>query len=382
MEILLNSTKNINSVNKDGYEKIELSNKVQLMNEYDIRNVLSATDIFDAEREENSIYRIYGKIEYLSLLNGLKNNYITIQDFFLPTFTGNSKTLLNSFDFYLVKPVNHISTPNNYSNIRYVRQFEVIATPLDFDIYNAGFSSNLFGEQEFSFNFNKDFDVSQYLETYDIHSGDTIPTTELFLHPIYKVSGSETMKQYQWNNTDVPTLVPFTYTSLNIGNIITGDMVEYGRTDFYQATISGQSYQILTPILDSGVTETLHWKYDPFIPFRLRYFSDNLNAANSGNTSYELVSSIPSYATNLFDGNFVWRNILAQGIQDPMSNLGVDYPFVNGKRYLFSNIIFDISPDFTDAYTLDVFINIKLGIPLKIKNYPTGDLDNIGKPCQ
>ena len=71
-EILLNSLKNVNSVNVDTYEKIELSNKRALINEYDIRNIVSATDIFDAEREANEIYRIYGKIVQIYIK---KRNY-------------------------------------------------------------------------------------------------------------------------------------------------------------------------------------------------------------------------------------------------------------------------------------------------------------------
>ena len=85
MEILLNSYKNVASVNVDSYDKVELFNKPTEITEYDIRNVLSASDVFEAEREANQIYRIYGKIEYMSLLNGLKLNYNQFQDFFFTT---------------------------------------------------------------------------------------------------------------------------------------------------------------------------------------------------------------------------------------------------------------------------------------------------------
>lgn len=191
------------------------------------------------------------------------------------------------------------------------------------------------------------------------------------------------MLRYEWNHTDTPIKVPFTYNSgLNIGDTVYGDMVEYGRESFYQGEISGQSYQIITPIVVSGTSEYIHWKYNPFIPFRLRYFSDNINKANSGDTSYESVSSIPNYATNIFNGNYIWRNILQQGIFDPLTDIGVDYPFVNGRRYLFLNIIFDVTPDLSDAYTLDVFTNLKFGAPIRITNKPIGSILNIGKPCQ
>ena len=62
-KILLNVNKNINSVNVDVFNKIELSSISKEINEFNIRNVLSATEIFDKEREETPIYRTYGKIE-------------------------------------------------------------------------------------------------------------------------------------------------------------------------------------------------------------------------------------------------------------------------------------------------------------------------------
>jgi hypothetical protein len=126
----------------------------------------------------------------------------------------------------------------------------------------------------------------------------------------------------------------------------------------------------------------LVWKYNPFIPFRLRYFTNEIYKENTGNTSYEVVSSIPYYATPLGDGNYVWREIMPQGYIDPISGLGVDYPFVNKKRYLFSNIVFDITPDLTDAETLAAFEKAWYERYQKILAVkPNSDLNNIGKPC-
>ena len=51
VQILLGSTKNIHSVDADNYQTIELESKPAEILEYDIKNVLSATEIFDTERE-------------------------------------------------------------------------------------------------------------------------------------------------------------------------------------------------------------------------------------------------------------------------------------------------------------------------------------------
>ena len=143
-----------------------------------------------------------------------------------------------------------------------------------------------------------------------------------------------------------------------------------------------QTYYINTPY-NAGV---LQWKYNPFISFPLRYFYDNLSTANSGSTSYAQQISIPYYATLLTGGtvgigNYVWREIIPQGLTDPLTGLGVDYPFVNKKRYLFSPVILDVSPNLSDPFTLNVFTQIQFGAPTLLNKQPNSPLNNIGKPC-
>lgn len=385
MEILLNSYKNIASVNVDSYDKIELFNKTAEITEYDIRNVLSATDIFDAEREANPVYRIYGKIEYMSLLNGLKLNYSQFQDFFLPQTT-NSKNILNSFDFYLVRPshTGYISGATVDGITKIVRCFEVIATPTQFEIFPVGFSNNVYGEQAYTYNFNVDIDVSNYYDQL------IFPATELYLYAQYKPSTLpnpiETMNFTDWAISGTYTKISYLPTQLNIGDFVKTlnnnkicDLIEYTKSEFLQTQLFGQTVYIKTPY-DS---KSLVWKYNPFIPLRLRYLSDDIYTANTGSTSYDQATSIPLYATSLGDGNYVWRDILPQGYFDPLSGIGVDYPFVNKKRYLFTNIVFDVTPDLTDGNTLASFNEVWFSRNANIINYtPIGDINNIGMPCQ
>lgn len=404
-EILLGSTKNVDSVNVDNYQKIELDNNPGQIIEYDIRNALSATEIFDAEREANDIYRIYGRIEYLSLLNGLKSNYTELKDFFLPVSTGN-KNIFNSFKFYLLRAARSGYTPIVGSSVEYVRYFEVIAAaPDDFELYNAGFTNNVYGDQVYTFNFNRDFDVTPYADAFNF------PATELFLYAQYIPGANgqspvrlETMQSTSWGTNGIPVKVPFTPTTLNIGDRVYGDLIEYSKPNFLQIPStqhpSKQFYYITTPYFQPAVTLTfknffgkpititipatdynLVWKYIPFIPIRLRYFYDNLSQANTGSTSYAQQSTIPYYATSLGNGNYVWRDIIPQGNLDPLTGLGVDYPFINMKRYLFHPTILDVSPDLSDLHTFQVFSEIKFGVPTIMNTKPISDLNNIGKPC-
>ena len=393
LTILLNSNKNIASVDVDTYNKIELSNKSALMYEYDIRNVLSATEIFDIEREDNEVYRIYGRIEYLSILNGLKLTYTELNDF----FTGATinllniseyKTILNSFDFYLVKP-STIAYSITSSNTEYIRYFDVIATPDDFEIYPAGFSNNVFGDQVYAFNFNIDIDVSNYLDSFGF------PLTEIFLYAKYKplsngYGAPENVMRTNWDlSTGNATYQSLSNNNLNIGDKVYGDLIEYSKTLFYQTQISGQTYQITTTyrqfISENNYdgNHQLVWKYNPFISLNLRYFSEDLYKANTGNTSYEQTTTIPYYATKLDNnGNYVWRTILPQGYIDPLTGIGVDYPFINKRRYLFSTIILDIVPDLNDADTKTAFSRIKFNDPITQNIVPfNDDINNIGKPC-
>jgi hypothetical protein len=384
VEILLNSLKNVHSVNVDNYEKVELIRKVGAINEYDIRNILSATEIFDAEREAYEDYRIYGKIEYMSLLNGLINNYTKFSDFFNPQLI-NSKNLLNSFNFYLVRPATSGYTSAG-SSIKYVRYFQVIATPNEFEIFPAGFSNNVYGEQAYAFNFNKDFNVSGLLDNFNF------PLTELFLYAQYIPSTNpiEMLSGTTWSTTGVAIPFSFAPATLISGETVQstfgvkiGDLIEYSKEDFLQVESTPQTFKIITPYKDlNNYSQRLVWRYNPFISLQLRYFASELNQVSTGSTSYDQTTAIPYYATPIGNNNFVWRDILAQGYTDPTTNLGVNYPFVNKKRYLFSNIILDVVPDLNDPTTLAAFAEVWYSrYATNLTKKPISDINNIGKPC-
>jgi hypothetical protein len=378
VKILLNSLKDIDSVNVENYEKVAFSTRNSNILEYNIRNVLSATEIFDAEREANPVYRIYGRIEYMSLLNGLKSNYTKFEDFFLPQKTGDFKSLLNSFKFYLVKPSTGYTKITN-SSVQYIRYFEVIATHDQFELYPAGFSNNVYGEQIYGFNFNVDIDTSGFFDYFGF------PVTELYLYAIYLPTGNETLKYTHFNfSNGVPSKIVLNTNILEIGDRIEGDKIEYSKQNYYQTQLEPQTYYVTTPVQYAlEPNRNILWKYNPFTTLTLKYMSDSVYGANTGSTSYESTSTIPTHATNLGDGNFVWRDVLPQGYFDPLTGIGVDYPFINKRRYLFAPIVISIVPDLTDyPTTTDPFTMIWVGNDVQTdKTVPSGDINDIGKPC-
>ncbi len=390
IEILLGSQKNINSVNVDTYEKLSLFNNVSEITEYNVNEEINATEQFNKEREENNIYRIYGRIEWMSLLNGLINNYTDLQDFFTPVYSNySSKSILNSFNFYLVRPA--ISGYTKINNVeKYIRCFQVVATPNDFEIYPAGFSKNVFSEQTYSFNFKKDFDISTYFDEF------FFPNTELFLYAEYKksVNGnsiSEVLRYTKWNTSGTAQKTTFVPKTLNIGDFVQNnvnanicDIIEYDNENFTQTLVTGQTFYITTQCKLSNVSKNIIWKYNPFISIRLRYLGNELYDANTGSTTYDIVSSIPEYATKIDnDGNYIWREILPDGYIDPLTGIGVDHPFLNGKKYVFSTLILSFSPDLTDNVTKTVLNEIWYSKNATSKNVtPSSDLSDIGKPCK
>ena len=320
------------------------------INTFDVNHYISAIDIFEKERNENDVYRIYGKLEYLSLLNGTKIGYTSLSDFFLNDL--NTRLILDSFDFYLVRVKTFIELGGN----RYIRNFEVIATPDEFELYDAGFAKNIFGDQEYSFNFTKDIDISGFTDY------KTIPATELFLHPVYKLTTNgttppvtEKLKYLYWDDSDNPTGEPFTlnYVSrYSIGDIIYGDLISYSESNYEYRVLIDQSYQISTPYVDdNNANQRLCWRYNAFIPIRLRYLSSITSRVNSESSSYDERMKIPPYAINTYSTNYIWREILPEGVFDPMTGDGVDHPFINLRRYSFSSLNLNVVPDYSDPHT-------------------------------
>lgn len=381
IEIQLGTESNIDGVNVDNFENISLENKKLNLLEYDVRNILNVTSVYERERQNTPIYRIYGGLEYLSYLNGIINNYVELRDLFIPqNFNSNVKDIFNSFDFYIVKPASDGYEKTNYDSITYVRKFEVLTKINDFNLFNAGYSKNLFNEPKYSYIISRDIDISNMVD------GFGLPLTELYIYCRYNptTNGSgvaEKLKQKKWdlNNDNNVIYEQLTYQEFNIGDVVYGDMVEYSPNTMFQTITDQQEYKIIVNVEEYG---DIQFTYNPFLPLRLRYFTESINRVNINSTDYDKTIKIPNYAYDTGNGNYIWRDILEQGLVDPINGNGVDYPFVNKRRYLFSNQILSISPDYDDANTNDVFRHIKYDEPSLLNNEPITEIDNIGKPCQ
>lgn len=311
VEILLGKFKHVKSVNVDNVDKIQLINRESELTEYDVYSNVNASETYVTERERNAIYRIYGRIDYVSMLNGLKLDYKYTTDYYEYRID-NSKNIFNSFKFYVVKPSDkeYVSLYSSDLSIKkYIRKFEVIATPNNIDIYPAGFTNNIFGKQVYAFNVNIDIDVR---EMYDYLG---FPLTELYLMPCYikKSNGfntSETISGTTWesNGIEKKMTLPSTFDfNFNVGDVvetntnqIIGDLVYYNENEFKQNINSTQTLYIKTYHKNSDNQNSgIVWKYNPLIPLRLRYLSNDLSYVSSAEFGGLRINTCFSYDTEI-----------------------------------------------------------------------------------
>lgn len=366
-KLILGEKKNINEVNVDNLLKIKLENKQSPFIEYNIDKYISSSDVFETERENNNIYRLYGCIDYISLFNGLINSN-TIEDFFIKKYEFEStKNLLNTFNFYLLMSHDNYDLINDDGEIKtHHKKFKVIGTDKNIILTNAGFSKNIFWEPKYYFQINLDIDLSNIVD------GIGHPITELYLYIEYIPNTTNEKLYYRNKNMGLGVfdyyfnLHPINYINFNkwgIGDVLydtgnqpIGSVIKENRREYSSIEFVEQTFIIETEIFHDGEDKKIKWEYNPFIPIKLKHLSSTISRANRNSTSYQQQMNIPYYALDLDNvGNVIWREILEDGVFDPITNIGVDHPFINGKKYVYNNIIITITPYLRDYNTKNIF---------------------------
>jgi hypothetical protein len=379
--IQLSKFKHVDATNQDTYANIGLSSNEKKLTEYDLHNVLNVTQVYEDEREFVDTYRIYGEVEYLSPLNAMITGYTGQTDFFTVfPLSATTKSVLTDFKFYLLAPTTgYTALVTGETGGTFQKDYEVISELENFEIYQAGYSVNVYNEQQHAWDFNRDYNIKGRYDGLDF------PLTDLYLYAEYQpqLNGDgdpESMSGITYDSVGNTGLTVINVTTLTTGDTVTGDVIKWNKFQYTQETVTEQEYYISTPY--SNDSERLIWRYSPIIPIEIRVFEDDLQRANISGTSYEDVTSIPSYATQIDDeGNYVWRNLQDKGFVDPLTKKGVSYPFVNKRHYVFNNIVIPVKPNLEDAHTASVFDEITFAANEFISSEPNSDLDNIGKPC-
>jgi hypothetical protein len=382
--IQLGSKKNLSAVDVDQNINIELTNSSMEILSYNESSIIDVAQLFDQERQESETYRIYGKIDFLSIINGLKTGYTAIEDFFTPPRLGDelgglTKNLPYSFDVYLCYP----SINNTFiSGETYIRNYVVASKLVNSEVFKAGFGRNVYFNYTYTYDFNIDFSTEEYYDSFGF------PINELYLHFVYKVKNNgngdaETYKYYNWINNTYQNVIYTGGTMVSgytIGQVLMGDVINYELLNFSQ-TVEKRMTNVITFPYGAG-NDTLQFKYNSFVPIKIRDFGDEVITANkTGGTENDF--TIPFYATLIPDGNsnYVWRDILPNGYIDPITGAGVDYPFINKRHYVFTNITLPLVPDLDDSNTNNVFSNIKFGPNSKLNTKPNSSLNGLGNRC-
>lgn len=350
-KFILSSERFANSPTVDYYKTIQLKNKTKtILNDENVTNI-ELSELANIERENSYKYRLLGSINYFSLLNNLKNNYTEIQDFFVRYNGGvNPKNIFNSFKIYVTKKSTEYVS---FNNDLYKETYEIISELKDINIYNCGFSRNIFNEQTYLFNFNITLDLKDQKDYFNK------PITELFLFFDYQldISKNETVLSKDFNSTSKEnknlTITKTTNSNYELNDLILSNLIKKEDNDFDEKIINEQEYKIKYNIGSSVV----QFKYNPFLKIKLRDYND---AIYNGNLKVNSTNTfnIPDYAKlfgDVSDENVLWKEILPHGFIDPITDLGVNHPFINGVHYVYTNNVFSITPDFSNLETEIIF---------------------------
>lgn len=350
-KFILSTKRFANAPEIDYNINIELKSNGKFIDNEEKTNNINLSELFNIERENSFKYRLIGKIDYLSMLNNLKSDYSKITDLFIRYNKNiNNKNLFNSFKIYLLKKSDtYISLGDN----KYKERYEVIADLSDIQLYNCGFSKNIFFEQNFLFNYNIDIDVENQKDFFNK------PITELFLYFDYQldISKNERLIKKDYNifsNENNNLLITeTTNTSYNINDLIIGNLIKRNNNEFDENVINEQIHKIRLQFANN----IIRFQYNPFIKIKLRDYNDTPYFGNR-NANTKNIINIPDYAKvvgNEIDGNVIWKEILPHGFVDPITNIGVNFPFINGRHYVYTNNVFSIQPDLTDFNTNSIF---------------------------
>ena len=126
---------------------------------------------------------------------------------------------------------------------------------------------------------------------------------------------------------------------LNVGDIIKGDFCEYNYYEQKEYVLSKMvhKYSFNNTLFYDNSPSNLPpgYLYEPHHPIKIRAFSDYIESGENNN-----VDNIPGYAWfSEYDETWYWRDLYTYGYID-QNGIGVDYPFLNGCHYPFSNLLF------------------------------------------
>lgn len=258
--------------------------------------------------------------------------------------SNNPNTVINNINI----PFRRLDgTPSDY----YIRKFKLISSN-DYEVSKAtAFGSSIYpktitnslgvANDTWLFTFLEDTNLSGLYS----HRGGVI--TELYIATI-KRAGENT---FGWSNVTAHWDYMYSYadqsnsieriSSFNPNSVGTiekgdpfmseyyGDFVEYNRFNLIENRLSEVIHRFTlnsSPTLENG------YYIKPFQKIEIKKFSELIEEAIVDVPT----SGIPGDSEKLPNGNIIWRDLLEPGFIENGDN-GVDYPFLNGSSYIYTN---------------------------------------------
>jgi hypothetical protein len=204
-------------------------------------------------------------------------------------------------------------------------------TELSLTIVNKGYSGYFnppFGgiglKQGWGFNLSKI--VNPWWSTNNQNSDTSIPVSG------YTLTSGQT-KTFYYN------------LDLQKGDVMDGDFCEWNDNEQIERVVSPYYHkmkfnQAVFATTPTPSTNAPGYYYKPHNPIKIRDFSSYIEEGDPAT-----VSEIPDYAVfSKTNGTFIWRDIYTYGFVDS-DGVGVDYPFLNGVHYPFTNTVFRLIPE-------------------------------------
>jgi len=256
---------------------------------------------------------------------------------------------------------------NGEESIYYYRKFKKIKTKVgvmeddDYEIFPLAFSQTIFEDKVNQFVINEDIDVSDLTDNLgrpiseiyvtlvktssdgvftNIKSGVEIPYN-------LNVEGKNTIPDIRRVSSKSGSTSPLDYDVKITDTSFYGDIVERNVIEQKEKVLSDVYHTFNTinretqgnPIEDVDFNETSldlgirneGYIYKAHHKIKIREYSSYIEQGTVDTIN------LPSYASDLGDGRFIWRDLLDIGFND-MNEETLDYPFLNGTHYLHTNI--------------------------------------------
>lgn len=242
----------------------------------------------------------------------------------------------------------------------------------DYEIFNLGFSKNIYQDDVSSFVFNEDINISGLTDNLNrplselyltivktdsvgiftkVSSGIETPFFSSLVNPnlLHILDIPVIQKIHNVNSWPVKTNTPLESDVKITDSTFYGDVVEYDLLNVQETILSDVNYRFNT--IDRETTPDKNIKIN-FLKYKIHglrpegyYYKAHHLIKIRDYSNYVEESDEngdrPDYAVNLGDGRFLWRDLLEIGTNDVKEDF-VNYPFLNNSHYCYDNYCFQV----------------------------------------